>query len=260
MSRRRFYAPPNAFDFAASRVALSLEESKHLRDVLRVHAGDEVFVFDGEGHEFACRVQDFKRRAARVNLSIIARVEALRPESSFDLTLAVALLKGERFDFVVQKATELGANKISPVITKRSDVKLRAGHDGAARVERWRRIAIEAAKQSGRARAPKICAPLELRELLRGEANASKEILRVMFAERAGRSFDETFNALNFQSGQISSAVALVGAEGGWDDEEIAAAKRESWRILTLGGRTLRAETAAIVAAALLQHRFGDLR
>src|SRR5438874_12758804 len=156
--RRRFYAPPESFAHDGARVLLSAEESRHLRDVLRLRAGDEAFVFDGEGREFACVVsgEDGRGRAA---LEVRGRVEPQRPESPLELTLAVALLKGEKFDLVVQKATELGASQIVPLITKLADVHLRDESHESKRVARWQRIAIEAAKQSGRAFVPKVASP-----------------------------------------------------------------------------------------------------
>src|SRR5436305_5955035 len=141
--RRRFYAPPESFAHDGARVVLSSEESRHLRDVLRLRAGDEAFVFDGEGREFACEVSEPGGRAA---LEVRGRVEPQRPESPLDFTLAVALLKGEKFDLVVQKATELGASRVAPVLTRRADVRLRNEREAARRVERWRRLALEAAK------------------------------------------------------------------------------------------------------------------
>jgi 16S rRNA (uracil1498-N3)-methyltransferase len=101
MSLRRFYAPPAAFT-PNGRVTLAPEETRHLRDVLRLETGDEVFVFDGEGREFRCAVAELGRNLAI--LEVIAEAEALRPESPLRLTLAVGLLKGEKFDMVVQNS------------------------------------------------------------------------------------------------------------------------------------------------------------
>ena len=125
MTRRRFYAPPESFAPDGARVVLSAEESRHLRDVLRLRVGDEAFVFDGEGREFACVVGECVGRAAA--LEVRGRAEPPAPESPLELTLAVALLKGEKFDLVVQKATELGASRVVPVATKRADAERRAG-------------------------------------------------------------------------------------------------------------------------------------
>ncbi|MDT4952577.1 MAG: rRNA (uracil1498-N3)-methyltransferase [Acidobacteriota bacterium] len=254
MSRRRFFAPPVAFAPDGSTVKLGADEARHLRDVLRLGRGDEVFVFDGEGREFRCVVEETLRDVATLN--VCGEVETLRPESLLRLTLAVALLKGEKFDWVVQKATELGATRITPVVTKLADVRLRDEADGARRVTRFLRIALEACKQSGRARVPQIDAPLAFKELVES-ASSNMDEWRVMFAERGGRGLSETVETLAVRPRAVT---ALVGSEGGWTDEEIALARDAGWNVVTLGGRTLRAETAAITITALLQHLFGDVK
>jgi 16S rRNA (uracil1498-N3)-methyltransferase len=256
MTRRRFYAPPEAFAPDGARVVLSAEESRHLRDVLRLRVGDEAFVFDGEGREFACVVRDDGggRGRASATLEVRGPVEPPCPESPLELTLGVALLKGEKFDLVVQKATELGATRVVPLETRRADVRLRDAKDAARRVERWRRLALEASKQSGRARVPAVAEPTTLDSLTSAAPRAGE--LRLLFAERGGAGLD----AITFNDGSHSVVTALVGPEGGWDDEEIALARGRGSTIITLGGRTLRAETAAIAVAALLQHLFGDLK
>jgi len=231
---------------------LSADEARHARGVLRLQPGDEVYVFDGAGKEFRCAVREFSRDSAV--LDVLEEVEPARPESPLKLTLAIALLKGEKFDLVVQKATELGASRIVPVTTSRADVRLRNGDDAQRKVTRWRRIAIEAAKQSGRARLMGIEDPAEFKALI--DRPAEEAELRLMFAERNGTSLAEA--ARNPLSG-FPKVFALTGPEGGWADEEIELAREAGWQIVTLGGRTLRAETAAIAIVALLQHRFGDL-
>ena len=251
MSRRRFYAPPESFAPDGARVTLAREETQHFRSVLRLKAGDEVFVFDGEGREFACVVANDGRGGA-TELTVRERVAPQNPESPFELTLAVALLKGEKFDLVVQKATELGVARIVPVMTKRADVRIDRAKRTTHRDERWARLALEAAKQSGRARVPEVGAPIELKKLFEGE-NATGAL---MFAERGGESLNSALASLSAGSRTL---VALVGPEGGWETSEIDAARAHGWRIVTLGGRTLRAETAAIAVATLLQHRRGDL-
>ena len=250
MNRRRFYAPPDALD--EQIVTLSADEARHARGVLRLQPGDEVYVFDGVGKEFRCTVREFSRDGAELNL--LEEVEPARPESPLDLTLAIALLKGEKFDLVVQKATELGASRIVPVATSRADVRIRNGDDAKRKLKRWQRIALEAAKQCGRARLMEIEGPVAFKALIdRADPDGH---LRLMFAERNGAPLAEV--AHNSQSGSVK-VFALIGPEGGWTDDEIELAREGGWQIVTLGGRTLRAETAAIAIVTLLQHRFGDL-
>ena len=250
MTRRRFYASRLAFSDDDKAITLSAEEARHARDVLRLVRGDEVFVFDGEGREYRCEIADIASRS--VALNVVEETEAAKPESRLDLTLAVALLKGEKFDLVIQKATELGVTTLVPLITARADVRIREPQDAARKVERWQRIALEAAKQCGRARLMHINAPADLDEFFRSIADAQ---LHVMFTERDGGSCDSAFET----KPDVKSVVAMVGSEGGWTDDEIFRARAQGWKLVTLGGRTMRAETAAIVAVTLLQHRFGDL-
>jgi 16S rRNA (uracil1498-N3)-methyltransferase len=254
MTRRRFHAPPGAFAEGGASVALSDEESRHLRDVLRLRAGDEAYVFDGEGREYACVVAEPGGRKGVARLEVRAPAEPPSPEPPVFLLLAVALLKGEKFDLVVQKATELGVGLIKPLLTKRTDVRLRDERDAAHRVERWRRLALEAAKQSGRARVPVVTPPRAFETFVAAEPGT--DFLRLMFAERGGGGLDE----LPRRDAPPENVAALVGPEGGWEDEEIELARAQGWTIVTLGGRTLRAETAALTVCALLQHLFGDLK
>jgi len=241
MSRRRFFAPPSAFNFGKRTVTLTEDEARHLREVLRLKPGDEVSVFDGEGKEFRASVAQARRESAELELH--EEIQPARPESPLQITLAVALLKGEKFDLVVQKATELGVNKIVPLITRHGDIKLKDQSDAAKRVTRWQRIALEAAKQSGRAVVPEVSLPILFQSVLKNPC--------LLFSEKDGHELTQI-------DGKIITAI--IGSEGGWSDEELDQARAAGVQIVTLGGRILRAETAAITAAALLQHRFGDLK
>jgi 16S rRNA (uracil1498-N3)-methyltransferase len=236
---------------------LPSDEARHLRDVLRLRAGDEAFVFDGEGREYLCVVTEPGRGKSAATLEVKEETEPASPESALCLTLAVALLKGEKFDLVVQKATELGASRITPVATARADVRLRDESDTSRRIARWQRLALEACKQSGRARVPVVDEPVSFSALLEGATHENFQA-RLLFAERMGRGLMETLD--ENQESTPRSVCALVGPEGGWEDEELTRALEAGWRIITLGGRTLRAETAAIAITALLQHLCGDLR
>ena len=253
MTRRRFYAPVSAFDSSLTRVTLAADEARHLREVLRLKVGDEVYVFNGEGKEFQCRVEETRRDAA--HLMVVGEVAAARPESPLHLTLAVALLKGQKFDLVIQKAIELGVSQVVPVVTQLADVRLRDHAEVAKRLERWQRIALEAAKQSGRAVVPVIAEPVPFKTLIH-DAIAKPGSRGLLFSERDGQSLNKAKELLPMKGFPLT---ALVGSEGGWTDEEIMAARTTGWTIVTLGGRTLRAETAAIAVAALLQHLAGDL-
>lgn len=249
MTRRRFYALPGAFNCEAQTVTLAADEARHLRDVLRLKNGDEAYVFNGAGREFRCLVADTRRDSAQ--LKIVSEVDPARPESPLQLNLSVALLKGEKFDLVVQKATELGARRIVPLSTRYADIHLRNEMDASKRVARWQRIALEAAKQSGRSFVPEVSLPAAFDSYVSGTKDSE---LCLMFSERGGAGLE----LLTDKAPQ--SVTAMVGSEGGWSDEEIEHARNHGFHVVTLGGRILRAETAAITVMALLQHLFGDLK
>jgi len=236
---RRFYAPIEQFQ--SEIVVLTLEETRHLRDVLRLKETDQVRVFDGGGKEFLCEIERIEKQ--QTNLKILEEIAPSAPESDLNLILAAALLKGEKFDLVVQKAVELGVTKLIPLNTKRADVKLK---ETGKRLERWRKIALEACKQSGRAVLMPIAEPLDYEKFIE-----TADGTRILFAERGGTNFSAIEPS--------QKIVAAIGAEGGWEASEIESARAAGFQITTLKGRILRAETAAISIAAILQHRFGDL-
>lgn len=246
---RRFYAPPE--NFRGEEITLDFEQTKHLRDVLRLRPGEKINVFDGAGREFSCAIEQIGKR--ETTLKIIEEVSPNSPESDLDLTLAVALLKGEKFDLVLQKAVELGVTRFIPLQTRRADVKLKDAKEIEKKTERWRKIIVEAAKQCGRAKLIQIENPRNFADFLRQSAaqSSTRENL-ILFSERGGESFSAVKPEKKF--------TAVIGSEGGWEDAEIESARENGFQIVTLGGRILRAETAAISIAAILQNRFGDLR
>src|SRR5690349_17320372 len=205
-TRRRFFAPRSAINFTKRTVMLTADEARHLREVLRLKPGDQVSVFDGEGKEFRARVAQARREFAELELE--DEIEPARPESPLKITLAVALLKGEKFDLVVQKATELGVVKIVPLITRYADIKLRDESDAAKRVARWQRIALEAAKQSGRSVVPKVSLPVPVGSVFSESC--------FLFSEKGGQGLTQIVT---------DDITAIIGSEGGWSDEELDEAR-----------------------------------
>jgi 16S rRNA (uracil1498-N3)-methyltransferase len=247
MQRRRFYAAPDSVN--GSTVNLSRDETHHLARVLRLRPGDEAFAFDGCGREYRCTFQAIKDDRARLE---IIETLADQIESPVHLTLAQALAKGEKFDLIIQKATELGATRIIPLVTEHTDVKLSDGKS-EKRMERWQRISLEALKQCGRRRLVDIKPPLALGSLLGPNAPAGALFV---FSERGGVSIT---TALLSEAVDKKNVTAIIGPEGGWSDDELALLNLRGARSITLGPRILRTETAAIVAMALIQHALGDL-
>jgi len=237
---RRFYAPLENFN--GRTVTLDADETRHLRDVLRLKIGDEVSVFDGTGREYRCLITAIRKKES--GLTLVEEITPASPESSFEITLAATVLNGEKYDLVIQKSVELGVSKLIPLQTIRGDVKVK---DAVKRLERWRRIALEATKQCGRARLMEVGKPETFDNLI---ADLTSENV-VMFSERNGTDFT------SIKKG--NKITALIGPKGGWDDTELEAAHSADIAVITLGGRILRAETAAISLTTILQHRFGDL-
>jgi 16S rRNA (uracil1498-N3)-methyltransferase len=237
---RRFYSPPENFD--GKTVKLSEDETRHLRDVLRLHIGDEVSVFDGEGHEFKCVITSIEKRTAA--LSLVEEISPMSPESNLELTVAAAVLPGDKYDLVIQKSVELGVIKLVPLVTSRCELKSK---DAAKRLNRWRRIAFEASKQCGRARLMTVSESVEFTTLISGLTDTNEALL---FSERDGAIFNSVTAS--------KKITAIFGPKGGWEDHELKTARDRNIQIVTLGGRVLRAETAAIAISAILQHRFGD--
>lgn len=241
---RRFFSLPE--QIVDGKALLSPEETRHLRDVLRLRVGDEASVFDGLGHEFSCRVETISKKDAV--LTVLSEIEPSSPESPLEITLAAAILPGEKFEITVQKAVELGVQNFQPLYTKRCELKPGAG---SHRMERWQKIALGSAKQSGRARTMKIEEPVDIRDFFASLPVAASDSSRVFFSERDGQGFEA------ITAGKKITAV--FGPKGGWDDSELEMARSAQFTIVTFGGRIMRAETAAIAMTAILQHRFGDL-
>jgi 16S rRNA (uracil1498-N3)-methyltransferase len=250
MTLRRFYAPKIAFTSDGKTVALGADEARHAHDVLRLEAGDEIFVFNGEGDEYRCVIAELMSQSATLN--VVEQVSPASPESPLDLTLAVALLKGEKFDLVVQKATELGVTRLTPLLTARADVRIREPGDARKKADRWARIAFESAKQCGRAQLMLVDPPMNLDEFFRSISDVQ---MKLTYTALDGDPHADLAK-MDMKEARIA---AMIGPEGGWTDDELKQASGDGCKIVTLGGRILRAETAAIAVATLLQHRFGDL-
>jgi 16S rRNA (uracil1498-N3)-methyltransferase len=228
MSERYFLAEPIAGD----QVVLAGGEARHLTSVMRAQAGDEVTLFDGSGVEFAARVVATGKQS--VELAVLER-RAISRELPLALTLAVALPKGDRQKWLIEKATELGVTRVVPLITARG-----VAQPVESALERLRRGVVEASKQCGRNRLMEIAPPQSASEY--GES-ASSNALR-LWADPRG----EPLAAVGPRAEQLVHCA--IGPEGGFTHEESAAAVRNGWRLVSLGPRILRIETAALMLAA----------
>jgi 16S rRNA (uracil1498-N3)-methyltransferase len=206
--------------------------------------GDALTLFDGRGGEYDARITGFRKDAVQVEVREHRVVER---ESALDLTLAQGISRGERMDWVVQKATELGVRRIVPVLTERSVVRLDE-RQSERKLQHWRGIAIAACEQCGRNRVPEVASPSNFFEAIRA---SDAHMTRLLLSPAA------TLRARDLP--RPTAITLLIGPEGGLADDEEEAATRAGFKPVQLGPRILRTETAAIAALAALQHDFGDL-
>lgn len=235
MADRYFVSEP----ISGPRARLVDEEAHHLTHVMRARAGDEVTVFDGSGAEWQARV--FRVGRNEVELDLLLRREVNR-ELPLKLTLAVALPKGDRQRWLVEKAVELGVSRLQPLVTERG-----VAQPVEKALSRLRKTVIEATKQCGRNRLMRIAAPVDYKELI--AFPPASDAIRAI-ADPSGR---QSANAL-LAFADVSTVAELswlIGPEGGFTNRELDAARSQKWPLVSLGPRILRVETAAIYLAAL---------
>ncbi len=227
---KRFYVN---CPLAPGRVRLEGPEAHHLAAVSRLRPGDAVCLFNGDGHEYPAQVAACARRS--VDLEVTG-VETPRRELSFRLEVAAPLPKGDRGQFLLEKLTELGVTAFVPLRTIRSIV-----HPGETRLEKLERCVIEACKQCGRNVLMKVNPVADWIEYCRQE-----NLPRTRFIAHPGSDSDSNLEPIS----PDQDLVLAVGPEGGFTEEELKAAQDQGWRLVTLGPRILRIETAALVLAA----------
>jgi len=231
-----------------SPILLSGEEHHHLRSVIRTKSGDLVWLFDEKGTEYLASVDHIGKESTR--LSVVERHEKTEP--LVKITLAQALLKAKKLEFLLQKSTELGAFAFLPVISTRSVVKVEGRIE--KKIERWTRIVREAAKQSGNTRVPSILPPRSLREVL----DEKKDALQIFLNERGGTYLRDFLlkdpDTQTQRKRPPSSVRVLIGPEGGWTEEEEQDILEHGYSAISLGRQTLRAETAAVSCLVLINH------
>ena len=237
--KRRLHLSPDRI--SGGRAALTPEARHYLADVLRLAPGAPVELFDGQGGVYDAAFEGGEWIALGPRREV--------PPPAARVWLAFALSKGEKPELVVQKATELGVARLLPFQAGRSVVRLDSGR-GAERARRWRRVAEEAARQCGRSEVPEVSAPGTLAQAL---SAAPAGFARILLHPGGGEGLGAAC------SGGAEGFLAVVGPEGGLTAAEVDAARAAGCRLASLGPRTLRAETAAIAVAALIQYLAGDL-
>lgn len=234
---KRFFVEQIADD-----MTLSAEESRHVKNVLRLTEGDEVTLFDGSGREYSAVVDHVARDAVHVH---VVREAVSDREPDISVTLLVGALKGDKTELVVQKATELGVMRIGVFSSRYC-----AAYMNENKLERLRRVAREAAKQCLRATVPEVVYYETLEEALRAGEDCRHKLFACEFLPAGG----EGLGVLQ------ESVCAVVGSEGGFSEEEYEAARQLGYTGISLGRRILRAETAAIALTSVIMYAAGELR
>lgn len=228
---------------AEREIQVSPEQAHYLANVMRARTGDDILLFNGADGEWSARIVSMGRRDARLNVIGLRRPQSTGP----DLDLLIALIKRARLETIVEKAAELGARRIRPLVTARTN----SGHTN---VERLTAIAIEAAEQTGRLEAPEVAKPVKFTDVLAAWTGDR----RLMFCDEAGDA-PPALEALKDAGG--GPWAILIGPEGGFSPEERAMTRSARGAVpVSLGPRILRADTAAIAAMALWQAAAGDWR
>ena len=227
----------------AGPLSLNERAARYLGQVLRLQVDNPVIVFDGRGGEWQAVISQLGKKSLQLELQ---EFTAINRDSSLDVHLGIGLSRGERMDWVVQKATELGVRAITPLLTGRCEVKLR-GDRLAKRMQHWRCVSISACEQSGLNALPKLFEPAEC------TAWASKnnaDLKLVLHPDAAQKPIHDT---------SPQSVLLAIGPEGGFTDQEVQQLGTTDFSALRLGERILRTETAPLAALSILQYRWGDL-
>lgn len=228
-----------------ARIALPDTAAAHLLRVLRMNVGDACVLFNGDGYDYSATIVSVARKIAEVE---VTAAHSIDNESPLRITLAQALARGEKMDWIIQKATELGVAAIQPIVSERTEVKL-DGERADKRHAHWRAVAIAACEQCGRARLPLIAEPLELHRYL---ANAESGALKLMLDPQA----ELTPRMLALADARAVELV--IGPEGGLSGRDRAQLEAAGFQGLRLGPRVLRTETAGLAMIAALQVLAGD--
>jgi len=253
MSNLRFYSTEPLR--VGTNVKLSYNAAIHAAKVMRLGVGDKLVLFDGSGFDFDCELILVQKNATSAQ---ILKSQVVNNESPLNITLLLGMSAGDRMDIGIQKAVELGVNKIVPLKTERSMVKINE-EKAKKRVTHWQNIVIAACEQSGRAKIPQVLAPESLSAWLQVNINgtcsdsnlSNSKVTRILLSPIGAKKLSEIIKP-------TSEIQLLIGAEGGLSDKEVALAISHDFQSVVLGARILRTETAPLAAIAAMQTIWGD--
>lgn len=241
----RFLVDPQ--HISETQVELQEKETHHIKNVLRFKEGDVVVVFDGVGNEYRCQIESLEKKEAL--LSILEKIQS-KQENSVQVSLAHSVTKGERFDWVVEKGTELGMQQIIPFNCERVNVKLNE-ENKIKKQQRWERITQAASKQSGRVTVPKVSPVLKFDQVI--ELFSKYDAVLLAYELENGTDLKNAWHSL-LKDKKIQTVLAIVGPEGGFSTQEVDAMVQAGAQSVSLGQNILRTETAAIAMVAMIQY------
>lgn len=258
---------------AGDHLDLPEDAAHHWVRVLRARTGERVQVFDGQGNEAEAELVEVSKRGAQI---LIHQVSQPDTESALHTHLGQVMSRGERMDYALQKATELGVSEITPLVSERCELRLRGEDRADKKLSHWQRIIISACEQSGRTRVPVLHAPMALADWQTAVEADRRWVLAPVFASGVAQEANGEAAAEQARSGmqgalpgtlpgslpaadKPKSVAILIGPEGGLSDAEISAATKAGFAPWQLGTRVLRTESAPVAALTLLQWLYGDL-
>jgi 16S rRNA (uracil1498-N3)-methyltransferase len=243
----KFFVSKN--NIVGDKAVIDGDDVKHIYKVLRLENGDKVNINNCEGKEYLGEIISIDKKEVKVNLLEELKVSN---ESNLNIVLFQGLPKSTKMDLIVQKGTELGMSEITPIITERVIVKNEMGE--FTKTERWKRIALEACKQSKRSLIPEINTPIEFKVLL--EKTKEFDLVVVPYESAEDYGIKELIESIDYE---VKNVAIVIGPEGGFEDSEIKELMENGSKVVTLGPRILRTETAGFVCATLLQYELGDM-
>jgi len=253
----RFFVSVDSIDMENSRITITGEDVKHIRDVLRSRPGDMLTVSDGEKYDYDVIIESMDREAVTAKIS--ARYEN-RTEPPVNVTLFQGLPKADKLEYIVQKCVELGIKRIVPVLTARTVVKINDPKDVKSKTARWNRIALEAAKQCDRGVVPVVTEPVRFDEALNLASGFDLKLFPYEEAvEGSLKDVFSEFKKLWNVEGRKPSVALFIGPEGGFEPAEAEKARDLSFCQVTLGPRILRTETAGMAVLSVIMYEIGDM-
>ena len=254
----RFFVSRDSVDLDNHRITITGEDVKHIRNVLRCMPGDALELSDGSGMDYDVAIESIEKD------SILTKIVNERPnktEPPVNITLFQGIPKADKMEYIIQKCVELGVVKIVPVMTARTVVRVENARDAASKTARWKRIALEAAKQCDRGAVPQVEEPVRLEMALKMAESCDLRLLPYEEETEVNlRKHLQDYKESNTgESGRISNIALFIGPEGGFTTDEVQKSVKSGFKSVTLGPRILRTETAGVAVIAIMMYELGDM-